>query len=122
MQSPTVVLDEQTTILCLPTGTEELKELVMRRLLEAYGHVRLDEAARQLALDALGIGQPDEVRPEEEAWLRATLAVSGREVADAALEELAEVIATRLIEAEPATCRRLTRRATWCGPGSADRP
>lgn len=113
--------DSLTVELCLPDSTAARRELVLRRLLEAYGHVRLDETVRQLALDALGIGQPEEARGEEEAWLAATLEAGGRRVAEAALEQLADVITEQLLDAPPAACRRLTRHATWCGPGSADR-
>lgn len=108
--------------LCDREDLEARREVIIRRLLQAYGHVRVDEAIRQLCLDALGIGQPEEVGPEEQVWLTDTLDLSGRSVADAALERLADIIAERMLEAGSVTCERLTRPATWCGPGWTDRP
>ena len=103
----------------LPTGRGAAarptvgRALILHRLLEAYGHVRLDETVRQLALDALRCDPLDEVRPSERAWLIATLEVSGREVADRALEELADALAGQLDDAPESICLRVAQPSPW---------
>lgn len=89
------------------------RALILRRLLEAYGHVRLDETVRQLALDALRCDPLAEVRPTERAWLVTTLEISGRNVADSALEGLADALAEQLDAAPESLRLRIAQPAPW---------